>query len=170
MVCQTTLVEVRAEELADSALDWAVAIAIHGKVYVYPDGGFYPPENSVSLNDDDFTLWVNNGEGDTRGEWSPSTDWSQCGPLIDAYIHTVGEAVEPRVGWNAVGGKMYLATARTEDGGSLMSFGKTRLIAACRAIVESRLGRQVHVPAQLLATGRTGRQETGSPPQSPEST
>ncbi|MCS7527081.1 DUF2591 domain-containing protein [Pseudomonas aeruginosa] len=151
MPFQANMVEVRAADLSGAALNWAVAVAKQGKVFVYPDGGFYPPEGSVSLNEDDLSLWVNNGRGDHIDEWSPTTDWSQGGPLVDEHILSLRLAVEPKAGWDAVGGKKYSATAIGQDGFERMCFGETRLIAACRAVVEALLGTFVSVPAELLA-------------------
>ncbi|HBP4949264.1 DUF2591 domain-containing protein [Pseudomonas aeruginosa] len=151
MPFQANMVEVRAADLSGTALHWAVAVAKYGKVFVYPDGGFYPPEGSVSLNEDDLTLWVNNGLGDHTDEWLPSTNWGQGGPLIDEHVLSLRVAVEPKAGWDAVGGVKYCATAIGQDGFERMCFGETRLIAACRVVVEALLGTFVSVPAELLA-------------------
>lgn len=151
MAARSEMVEVRTADLSGAALHWAVAVAKHGKVFIYPDGGFYPPEGSVSLNEDDLSLWVNDGLGNHTDEWSPSTDWNQGGPLVDEHILSLRLAVEPKAGWNAVGGKKYSATAIDLDGFERMSFGETRLVAACRAVVEALLGTFVKVPAALVA-------------------
>lgn len=71
MALHGSMVEVRASDLEGVALDWAVANAKTGKVLVFPEGGHFPPEGSVSLNDDDFTLWLNDGEGDSSGGLRP---------------------------------------------------------------------------------------------------
>lgn len=145
MALQGTMVEVRSSDLEGLALDWAVAVAQTGKVLVFPEGGHYPPEGSVSLNDDDFTIWLNDGDGNVT-EWSPSTDWSQCGPLVDEHIRSISVAVEPTAGWDAVGGVKYSAVAKDD----MFAFGDTRMVAVCRAVVESELGEFVNVPAELL--------------------
>lgn len=149
MALHGSMVEVRASDLEGVALDWAVANAKTGKVLVFPEGGHFPPEGSVSLNDDDFTLWLNDGEGDSEW-WSPSTLWSQCGPLLDEHILSLRVAVEPKAGWEAVGGVKYSATAKDRDGCEKMAFGDTRMVATCRAVVEAVLGPLVSVPAELL--------------------
>lgn len=149
MALYGSMVEVRASNLEGVALDWAVATAKTGKVLVFPEGGHLPPDGSVSLNDDDFTLWLNDGEGDSEW-WSPSTLWSQCGPLLDEHILSLRLAVEPKAGWEAVGGVKYSATAKDRDGCEKMAFGDTRMVAACRAVVEAELGALVSVPAELL--------------------
>lgn len=142
-------VRVRSSDLGGTALNWAVAVAKLGKVYVFPDGGHFPPKGSVSLNDDDYTLWLNNGEGDSS-EWSPSTMWVLCGPLLDEDIVSLGRAVEPKVGWDAVGGVQYFATAKDKDGFEIMAFGPTKMVAICRAVVESIMGTFVNVPPVLI--------------------
>lgn len=149
MTLQRTMVEVRAGDLEGVALDWAVAFAMIGKVLVYPEGGHFPPAGTVSLNEDDFTLWLNDGERNSQS-WSPSTLWSQCGHLIDEHIFSLSRAVEPKAGWDAVGGVKYSATAEGKDGFGVMAFGDTRMVAACRAFVEAQLGPVVSVPAELL--------------------
>lgn len=136
----TDLIEVRVSNLVGEALDWAVAIAECGSVLVYPEGGQYPPAGSVSLNDDDFTLWLNDGE---RGEesWSPSTDWYQGGLLIDKYHGSVQHFHG-------------LAESGCYSGGPAAaiawSYGPTALIAFCRGLVHYKLGNTVQVPKELI--------------------
>ena len=71
---------------------------------------------------------------------SPSTDWSQCGPLVEQ----LGVAISPeQFGWEAA----------VYDGGHINPVdgqGPAPLIAACRAIVETKLGDEVDVPEGLL--------------------
>lgn len=150
MTLNAEVVAVRSADLEGVALDWAVAIAKTGRVLVFPEGGHYPPEGSISLNEDDFTLWINDGEGDSQC-WSPSTLWSQCGPLVDEHILSLLVAVEPKAGWEAVGGIKYCATAKGRNGSETMAFGDTRMIAACRAVVEAELGAVVSVPGELIS-------------------
>ena len=73
---------------------------------------------------------------------SPSTDWSQGGPLIEKYIgatdYEVGQVKEP-----------FYAETRCSNMEAYAN-GKTILIAAMRAIVASKLGDEVDVPDELV--------------------
>lgn len=134
------LIEVRVSNLVGAALDWAVASAECGGVLVYPEGGQFPPAGSVSLNDDDLTLWLNDGE---RGEesWSPSTDWGQGGLLIDKYHGTTQ---------HIPGLPADLCYAGGPAGSGVWCYGPTALIAFCRGLVHYKLGDTVQVPKELM--------------------
>lgn len=120
MTVDLKLVEVDTKTLSGDALDWAVSIVKEGKVLVYPEGGFYPPEGSISLNEDTWCLYLNDGEGDCSS-WMPSADWLQAWPLIRQYLS--GEA---------------------------LIVGEDTLAIAMRAIVREVLGETVSVPAAML--------------------
>ena len=129
------MIKVKTADLAEQALDWAVAQVegkklttfkshfLTGKPYLCHD----PLENDLP-------------------EWSPSTDWSQCGPLIQK--HKVGiyeiDPGEWRAGFCLVAG----------DGPGIYmdndQCGPSALIAACRAIVAAHLGEVVSVPAEVM--------------------
>lgn len=123
-------VEVKTAELAGAALDWAVAIAESLTAFVAP-----PQYGNPHL------VCVMPGHVH-RGyyRYSPSTDWSQCGPLIESrkvmIIYPEGEQLD----WEA---------SATND--CDLHLGPTPLIAACRAIVASVLGETVSVPKELLS-------------------
>ncbi len=99
-------------ELIGAGLDWAVAVATG--------------DNPVVVD----------GEIDTDSWWpfEPSTDWKQCGPLIEQ--HSVDFE------WIVNG------TLRA-DIGDTIAFGPGYLIAACRAIVAASLGDEVELPESL---------------------
>ena len=106
----------RTSELTGAELDWAVAKC---------DG--------IALN-----------EGNTlRNEcdiYSPSTDWSQGGPIIEREwidLHCVNDSL-----WEA---------ECPAPGGLAMQNGPTPLIAAMRCYVASKLGDTVEVPDELAA-------------------
>lgn len=121
--------KIKTSELEGAALDWAVAKAVG----------------------QDFTsfLWIKTDLlCDRTGEWiedqwSPSTDWSQGGPLIDRYI---GIAMRDT---RYPSEPFYAETKCT----NLEAFanGATFLIAAMRAIVTAELGDEVDVPEELLS-------------------
>lgn len=125
-------VEVKTAELSGAALDWAVAMAEFWEEDRPRDGqirkgGVYMlvgPFRLIGLGADKF--------------YSPSTNWSQGGPLIDECNVWLSDdevvcvaSCPPHAGWFVV------------DGG-------TNLIAACRAIVKSKLGEVVRVPEWLV--------------------
>lgn len=70
--------------------------------------------------------------------------------MLDEHILSLRVAVEPKAGWEAVGGVKSSATAKDRDGCEKMAFGDTRMVATCRAVVEAVLGPLVSVPAELL--------------------
>lgn len=115
-------ITVETSQLSGAALDWAVAKAVGLVAYTQPDGPVYRPDN---------------GE-----EWTPSTDWSQGGPLIERYCGLTdcrdAEQIEP----------FYAETRCSNLDG--YANGTTLLIAACRAIVAAELGDDVEVPAELV--------------------
>lgn len=126
-----TMILVDVSKLEGSALDWAVATA----------AGAY----GVATGTDDLLgnkIWAVPGFSNMRwDDWTPSTDWSQGGPLIDLHI----EQVEKMSGANPV--RAWCAdTAKDER----YMFGPTLLVAACRAIVAAKLGEVVEIPAELV--------------------
>ena len=77
--------------------------------------------------------WVDTG--DTNDEqYSPSTEWSQGGPIIEREKITISDSLESwAAGYN----------------GTLRYFGPTPLIAAMRCFCCSKLGETVEVPEEL---------------------
>lgn len=108
--------KIKTSELEGAALDWAVAEATG------------EPLSSV-------TVGYVTGSGKPCGKFSPSTDWSQTGPLIDRYSITLNEN-GPGNWWSHCG----------ENLGE----GVTPLYAICRAIVAAKLGDTVDVPGELV--------------------
>ena len=116
----------KTSELTGAALDWAVA-----KCEDFNDG--------LAI----IRLWNNRvtkiipGDYETREvytSYSPSTDWSQGGPIIERE-------------------KIELRHANTGMFASYLNgptwFGPTPLIAAMRCFVASKLGDEVEVPDEL---------------------
>jgi len=120
-------VEVKTADLVGAALDWAVAQAA-GWV-----AARFVPVHSPSKT----YYEVRSPAGSLL---SPSTDWSQGGPLIDGYA----------IGFSGWSEDNWLAFSSPEDI-SHEGIGSTHLIAACRAIVASVLGETVSVPKELLS-------------------
>ena len=119
------MVEVKTADLIGYALDWAVAKAEGKTVKIIPgpiDGKPYPLDENYDL-------------------FSPSTDWSQVGPLIEN--HRISFEDED----DCFSALLALERPVVSVGSA---FGSTHLIAACRAIVAAKLGDTVQVPEELI--------------------
>jgi hypothetical protein len=128
-----------ASELEGSLLDTAVARA-EGWQIVRP--------YSASGVQWDHDCWCENGDmrravyavagQGKRGEWMPSRDWGQAGPIIE----------RERINLYA-GESVWCAKLDIETPGSIITRegrGPTPLIAAMRAFVASKLGDEVELP------------------------
>lgn len=73
--------------------------------------------------------------------WSPSTDWSQGGPIIDREKITVC--------WQGATWVGSTFNVRVSDEYEFHKTGPTPLIAAMRCYVASKLGDEVEVPDEL---------------------
>ena len=109
--------KIKTADLIGAPLDWAVA-----KI------------DQPQWSDDDCRLWVQ----DYEYQYSPSTIWSQGGPLIER--EEIGLEWGPRLKEME-----WLAWLPKND-----SYGPTPLIAAMRCFVASRLGDEVEVPDELM--------------------
>ena len=143
------MIEVKTAELVGPALDWAVAKAI---------GGDRKPHRFAS-NDDApmYEAWVFPEGSYCRActQWSPSTDWSQGGPLIEKYSISFNRFCTG--GANSDGSLKDALFAcigfrRTVSGKNAEGRAEPTqyLIVACRAIVAAKLGDTVRVPAALV--------------------
>ena len=111
--------KIKTSELTGPALDWAVAKC----------DGFTPHQTCMY---DTPTLWRNGHR------YSPSTDWSEGGPIIERELielTTRGESLDM---WVAKSPDWYAP-----------AFGPTPLIAAMRCYVASKLGDEVEIPEEL---------------------
>lgn len=127
------MVEVKTSELEGAVLDWAVAQTQgvetswrYGRelVKVHDRGGIKLIESIRSI-------------------YSPSTDWSQGGPLIEKYGIRVSKDIAPDMG-----GKDWRADVMGRYNG--LPKATSPLIALCRAVVIHELGDTVQVPADLI--------------------
>lgn len=120
------LIEVKISDLNGPALDWAVAKGEDDAEIEIQDG-------VCVWFEDDYKLW------------SPSTNWSQGGPIIEReFIELVTTTRNNEELWEAMG------RGFGED--SPIAYGPTPLIAAMRCHVTSKLGETVMVPAKLITT------------------
>jgi len=124
--------KIKTSELIGAQLDWAVAKAeaLNFEPYFYKHGQYwvikvvrdgYNPERNV--------YW-----------FSPSTDWSQGGPLIEKF--------RPVIVYHNGPDETPMAATR-EQSPNFMA-GDTVLIAAMRAIVAAKLGEEIEVPEELV--------------------
>ncbi|MFJ2527877.1 phage protein NinX family protein [Pseudomonas helmanticensis] len=120
------MTEVKTQDLSGTALDWAVALAVG-----------WTAAKLVTIEDVSKTSFEVRSPSGLRLQ--PSTDWSQCGPLIAKIKIGFGPALG---GWVA---HPHRPNAPTE-----WLTADEPLVAICRAIVADRLGMVVSVPAELL--------------------
>ncbi|WP_340619016.1 phage protein NinX family protein, partial [Xenorhabdus entomophaga] len=148
--------KIKTSALTGRALDWAVARATGMNIYM------------TNQHDNEYE-WIGNGRVmaaafekpiitvglcndvhiEFKGEskpYSPSTDWSQCGQLIDKYIDDLTHM--------AFRGDHWAANCRAVRVGDFSIFktqtGDTPQIAICRAVVAAQLGDEVEIPDELV--------------------
>lgn len=130
--------KIKTSELIGSNLDWAVAVAV---------GAHCQESGSTDLHTGKH--WIVSGFRAMRwDDWTPSTDWSQGGPLIERFGVTVIKYDDSCI--DADKANQWCAQL---DGGNMDSWtadSPTTLIAACRAIVAAKLGDGVDVPEGLV--------------------
>ena len=120
--------KIKTAELTGPALDWAVG-------YIQC---FFATGGKPILSRDLMAAAIRNGMA------SPSTDWSQGGPII--------EREKIRLVFRDLGADSYWFAEAFEayNGNQYISgSGPTLLIAAMRCYVASRLGAEVDVPEEL---------------------
>ena len=123
--------KIETSELTGPALDWMVAECKKVRTYVRP---YEHTMTGLCILDADLV----DMETDDAQELRYSRDWAQGGPIIDS------EDIDIiRVGVNNFRG-------RIEGGNPTSGYGPTKLIAAMRCYLASKLGREVEVPDELL--------------------
>ncbi|WP_258087316.1 DUF2591 domain-containing protein [Xenorhabdus bovienii] len=127
--------KIKTSELTGRALDWAVARAIGATEEIMPSGNTW-----LKPNDD---WYVSNRD---TYNFEPSTDWEQCGELIDKYLDDVTYMGRKDNHWVAS------VRALTVDDFSIFKTqtGDTPQIAICRAVVAAQLGDEVDIPDELV--------------------
>lgn len=122
----------KTSELTGAALDWAVAKCEGWEL----KSGRWGYSAKVWLERTDSTgIWRKE-----VWEFTPSTDWSQGGPIIEREkidLHHIGSA------WTA---SIYAPKWHARDH---EQFGPTPLIAAMRCFCCSKLGDEVDIPEEL---------------------
>ena len=137
---------VETKNLTGAALDWAVA-KCEQKPLVFR-GRKWPTDGAATV---EYAPWavhpVVNGSGPfvaslCNSTYSPSTDWSQGGPIIERENLSVMPAAGE--GWRSY------KTHRVDWAQQCYANGPTPLVAAMRCYVASRLGDEVDIPEELL--------------------
>ncbi|PHM46574.1 phage protein NinX family protein [Xenorhabdus miraniensis] len=124
--------KIKTSELTGRALDWAVAMAlgaeINGEGFLELPSGHFVNKKSRYYS------------------FKPSTDWAQCGQLIDEYLGDVTRMEFTDTHWVAS------CRALTVDDFSIFKVqkGETPQIAICRAVVAAKLGEEVDIPDELV--------------------
>ena len=130
--------KIKTSELTGPALDWAVA-KCEGEVTEFGSDGI---TFGFKLNGE-LKVFAKGWAASMC--WSPSTDWSQGGPIIEREKLCIGARhTNDVIHWD----DDVLYWARTTTGGHL-KYGPTHLIAAMRCYVASKLGDEVDVPDEL---------------------
>jgi hypothetical protein len=121
----------KTSELTGAALNWAVALAEEGEQLAK---GWHP--HTVEYR----------GERVLRAvPYTPSTDWSQGGPIIEREgIGLRGPSIRGNA-WAA-----FIDLSGTSQGSQHRHTGPTPLIAAMRCYVASKLGDDINIPEELI--------------------
>lgn len=136
------MIEVKTAELIGPALNWAVAVVVDYKTAL--ESGDQGPDEWIVIGREDMYL---TRDPNNFHVWSPSTDWSQGGPLRDKYQVAVYEVENGRVAATLREHPEHWIDESEFDAGAT---AETALVAICRAIVASKLGDIVKVPACLV--------------------
>ncbi|MBC6987530.1 phage protein NinX family protein [Alteromonas sp. BZK5] len=126
--------------LKGAALDWAVAVC-EAKCIAFDPMGFKNGANAV------FWIW---DERDPKkpiyqvigAEYSPSTIWSQAGPIIEKHN------IYPSCYHGCAAGNPNKFQAGT---GLAWCRGETPLIATMRALVRGKFGDEIELPKEFLS-------------------
>lgn len=130
--------KIKTSELTGAALDWAVAIALGGTPERPQDGQF--------INANGARWLAGFHQHAPSASYCPSTNWAQCGPLIDQFGLSLDNA--------SCGKRDELRKCASSVRGWLMAeYGPTPQVAICRAVVAGELGEEVEVPAELVQGG-----------------
>lgn len=129
-----SMVKVKTAELTGAELDLAVALAT---------GWTLTRQQDAQIEKDGmFMLCGEAALEHSRYVFTPSTDWSQGGPLIVTHKVSISDCSDS-----------WIASIISDDDRELyagLERGGTPLIAICRAVVAAKLGAEVEVPQELV--------------------
>ena len=139
--------KINARELKGDALDWAVA-RTEGWLPHGDRGDLY--KTAVVRGVEIKSLLFPGKHLDQGGmpeprSYSPSTDWSQGGPLIEQHAIELHNNIGEQYGEE----ERRYAVVPISASGSRGAMGPTPLVAAMRALVFAKLGDQIEVPEEL---------------------
>ncbi|MDE9545269.1 phage protein NinX family protein [Xenorhabdus bovienii] len=122
--------KIKTSELTGRALDWAVARAI---------GAVEITEGTTRRLElpDGYSVYDR-----YASTFSPSTTWSQCGPLIEKH--------HVELNFNSVSEEWSAYIFNFKELESVIEDGDTPQIAICRAVVAAQLGYEVEIPDELM--------------------
>lgn len=129
----------KTSELTGAALDWAVAQCMTGGE-IFRSGRV---AHQVALHSVGGTVapYFVKDSGVIRSVFSPSTSWSQGGPIIERELIDIYHVERAGPAWEA---EIQMAPCQRAKGK-----GATALIAAMRCYVASKLGDDVVIPEEL---------------------
>jgi hypothetical protein len=137
--------KIKTSELQGAALDWAVEAA---KEVQFNEGRIV----KICRQEATLPAWIEvenyPGSAPIFHRSSPSTDWSQGGPIIEREgIFPISNISKDKAHpeWD------YLAKRSHFDDMERPFYGPTPLIAAMRCRVASKLGDEVEIPEELLS-------------------
>lgn len=119
--------KVKTSELSGVQLDVAVALALE------MTGGDLRVRGGYGCS-------YYNGSG--LKTFSPSTDWSQCGPMIADHKLNISH--------NPSGRRPEEPWFCCDNSETFWSIGETAMVAICRAVVAAKLGDEVDIPDELM--------------------
>ena len=150
--------KIKTRDLTRRALDWAVAKA-DGRLGATIRDETRPGTSIIDIDFDEFgelVAYMPGRRGDPYIPYTPSTDWSQGGPIIDRellqvapHFHSAGYK-HPKGQWYWVA--HVLGPNNMDENHE--QHGPTALIAAMRCYVASKLGDEVDIPNELGAERR----------------
>jgi len=140
------MVKIKTSELEGAQLDFAVAIA--GEEWktahkFYPTMTLDSSFKSVALAQKTCYLIPNNPMRQDQQVYSPSTDWSQGGPIIEREKIIILPPLPNMIGWYACIDEQFESIYQDCDS---EQSGETPLIAAMRVFVASKIGDVVEIP------------------------
>lgn len=166
--------KVKTSELSGVQLDYAVAVAMGERITVHAPGQRrFDVRDGIHCSAYGCTFGPRSCFDDNE-DYSPSNDWSQCGPLIEQFQifidppHEVHKSMvtadgKPKGCWEsydtwhatisttvAEKPKKHLWADFSLPGGPYRGEGVTPQVAICRAVVSAKLGDEVEIPDELM--------------------
>lgn len=144
----TDMIEVDVATAEGAVLDWLVAKVVGCDAHMQGANDTLDEWLVIVHRPTGASIWTE--------RWSPSTDWSQGGPLIERYRVTAWSPGSDRFGSDCGEWTCSCLAKEVEDGIPISNgfgSGPTVLIAAMRAIIVSQLGDRASVPATLAERG-----------------